>query len=156
MWDAIPTGTRGIMTGLFVIMEPGKYYTRSQILDTPNTFYVFGDNDERSGFGGQAKHARGCKNAIGVRTKKRPTRDIDAYYCDNEYDENIRKISEDIKKIREKLREGLDVVCPAGLGEGRAELPFRAPQTYEFLKNEIILLHIDFGDKGELPESEDI
>ena len=53
--------------------------------------FVFGDNDQRKGFGGLAKQVRGEPNSFGIRVKKEPKRDITSYYNDDEYEDNIKR-----------------------------------------------------------------
>ena len=75
----------------------GKW-TLQDARDNPDKYFVFGDNDQRRGNGGQAC-IRPAKNSIGIRTKKYPSIDKGAFYTDNEFQENVRKIDEDINKI---------------------------------------------------------
>lgn len=108
--------------------------TDQDLFENPRVLYVFGDNDERKGLGGQAYVMRGKLNAVGVRTKHAPTRGSDAYWTDDTFPENCRKIIEDFEPIIKHLDEGGVVVFPAaGLGTGLSELPTRAPHTFDFL-----------------------
>ena len=50
-------------------------------------YYVFGDNMERRGLGGQAGVMRGEPNAIGVPTKWSPSNRPDAYFTDEDWGE---------------------------------------------------------------------
>jgi len=47
-----------------------KHITRQMLRAEPGTLWVFGDNLQRKGLGGQAKEMRGEPNAIGIPTKK--------------------------------------------------------------------------------------
>jgi DNA polymerase elongation subunit (family B) len=125
-------------TGSYLEIKPKfekmDYITREIVRDNPKKIFVFGDNDERDGFGGQAGQMRGEKNSIGIPTKKKPTMDPDAFYCDSEFEENKKKINYAVTQILSKIRDGYSVVFPSdGLGTGLAELPKRAPKTYQFL-----------------------
>jgi hypothetical protein len=51
-----------------------EWITRKDLRENPDKRYVFGDNVERRGYGGQAKEMRGEPNAIGVVTKWAPRR----------------------------------------------------------------------------------
>lgn len=113
-------------------------YHRSDIVNNRWLTYVYGDNDTRTGFGGQAHACRGEPNTIGVRTKKRPDSKESSYYTDLEYEENIRKIGGDIDAIQLLLEQGNVVVFPTdGIGTGRACLRTKAPQTYIYLNNRL-------------------
>ena len=58
--------------------------TRALVRSKPGTIFVFGDNMEGRGYGGQAAAMRGEPNAIGVPTKWRPQRDERAYFRDED------------------------------------------------------------------------
>jgi len=106
------------------------HYTRSEIQSHPDWLYVFGDNFERKGLGGQAGQARGEPNACGIATKRRPSRDEDAYLIDGDYDEWKRATVDAYQKIEQQLTSGGIVVWPNGIGMGRAEMPARAGKIY--------------------------
>ena len=109
---------------------------RKNIEKNREILFVFGDNDERKGFGGMAKEFRGEINSIGIRTKKSPSSNLDAYYNDSEYEENCRKISEDVKSIIKKSKDYVGVWFTRNIGQGLADLPKKAPKTFEFLMKE--------------------
>ena len=114
--------------------EKMDYITRDIVRSNPKKIFVFGDNDEREGYGGQAGQMRGEKNSIGIPTKKSPNTTPESFYNDDEFEENKQKINYSVKQILEKIRDGYGVVFPTdGLGTGLAELPKRAPKTYNFL-----------------------
>ena len=100
--------------------------------------YTFGDNDTRSGYGGQARACRGEENTIGIRTKKAPNMLKNAFYTDKELAENIGKIDRDLDKVAALLKEGGLVVFPKnGFGTGSALLRSKAPETFLHLNNRI-------------------
>lgn len=110
-----------------------KYITRNDLKSNPTKIFVFGDNDERFGFGGQAKEMRGERNAVGIRVKKSPSMQPYAFYTDEEYDHNIKKIQEDLLTL-EYLANNKTIVFPEnGIGTGLAGLGQHAPKTYVFL-----------------------
>lgn len=118
-----------------------KFIKREDLRANPSVLYVFGDNDERTGFGGQAKEMRGEPNAVGVRTKFSPHNSPSAYYTDHSYENNIAKIDEDFKPIISHLRNHGVVVFPLdGLGTGLAKLPISAPRTYAYLNDKVVQL----------------
>ena len=112
-----------------------SFITRDMLQAKPNEFWLFGDNTQRSGFGGQAKEMRGEPNAIGIPTKKAPSMAEGSFFTDAEYEQNIQVINSAFAK----LPYGAVIHMPAdGLGTGRAQLKERAPRTYEYLQNKII------------------
>lgn len=124
-----------------------KFITRQDCRNNPNVIYVFGDNDQREGYGGQAKEMRGWVNTVGIRVKKSPSGIFGAYYTDKEYVENIMKIDEDIDKIVSYLEEGITVVIPSdGIGTGLAKLQQKAPKTFNYLINILYLLNV-YGEE---------
>ena len=111
-----------------------KKITRELIKKNPNILFVFGDNDARTGFGGMAKEARGESNAIGLRTKKYPSTEESSYYTDEEFEDNKKKIDEDIELIRKQFVNYICIFIPNGIGLGLAQLNIKAPQTYQYLQ----------------------
>ena len=113
-------------------VEYKNYITRNDVRGSNNIF-VFGDNDRRSGYGGQAKEMRGEPNAVGVRVKKSPSMDSNAFYTDDEYTENVRKINEDLLRLG-MMANGKKIIFPSnGIGTGMARLNITAPMTFKYL-----------------------
>ena len=67
--------------------------------------FVFGDNNDRKGLGGQAAVARKVKNAYGFVTKKKPTHTPKDYYKPNEYS---IKFESELKKLKKEVEEKED------------------------------------------------
>jgi hypothetical protein len=113
-----------------------EWYTEKQIRENRNVLFLFGDNKTRQGRGGQAKVCRDEPNCIGVITKALAEHGDERCYLSDEYlMMNILEIARDFGKVIHHLKKGGTVIFPAdGIGTGLAELPQRAPQTYEFLK----------------------
>lgn len=112
-----------------------KFITREDVKNNPEVLYVFGDNDRRAGFGGQAKAMRGEKNSIGIRTKKAPSNNTAAFYRDAEFEENIKKIDEDFAIL---FNSEKSVIIPEdGLGIGLAKLEEYAPKTLAHIEKRI-------------------
>lgn len=112
--------------------------TREYVKNNPDKIFVFGDNDDKDGFGGQAKEMRGEKNAIGIPTKKKPSMDVDSFYTDAEYETNKKKINLAVNAILKEIKEGKTIVFPSqGLGTGMAMLDKKAPKTFKFLQASI-------------------
>lgn len=112
-----------------------KFITRQDVRDNDDAIFIFGDNDQRVGYGGQAKAMRGEPNSVGIRVKKYPSMDEQAFYTDTELMNNILKIDSDINKLTELSHSGWkDIIVPSdGIGTGLAKLPTKAPKTFEYL-----------------------
>lgn len=64
-----------------------KLITRADLKANPNLLYIFGDNLERTGFGGQAKEMRGEPNAFGFATKRKAAHGTpDCYFMEGDPD----------------------------------------------------------------------
>ena len=89
---------------------------------------------------------RGESNAIGIRTTKAPYSNVGAYYIDFEFEENKRKICEDIERIKAYLEKGKIVVIPSdGIGTGLARLDKYAPQTLQYIIDKINSLVLKYN-----------
>ncbi len=129
-------------------------YSRQDLGTQPEKLFIFGDNNARIGFGGQAKEARGEPNAVGIRTKKAPTYADRDFLTDAEYAQNVTAIFEDFRPVFVALRHGTTVVWPAdGIGTGIARLPIRAPLTLRFITTLIESLKEVYGTT-ESPSTE--
>ena len=126
------------------IERPRTWIRRSDVRQNRDKIYVFGDNDQRKGLGGQARAMRGEKNAIGVRTKKAPNNNSGSFYTDAEFAENKKKIDEDFNKVLKAVRAGKTIVIPAdGLGTGRARL---GPKTLAYINEWINRITAEAGE----------
>jgi hypothetical protein len=105
-----------------------RYVTRSMLRARPADLFVFGDNLEEYGMGGQAAEMRGEPNAVGLPTKRRPTREPQAYCTDADLPRIQRAAAPKLAHLRTHLTAGGTVVWPqAGIGTGRADLATCAP-----------------------------
>lgn len=124
-----------------------KWYTVDQCRNYPEKYFVFGDNTQRVGSGGQAK-IRHEVNAVGVVTKWSPGISEDAYF-----DESIHSpftlislVSEDLARVERLLKDGSIVVWPAdNIGTGLAQLPKRAPNTMDFICRSLASICVLYG-----------
>ena len=106
------------------------HITRQMLRDEPAARFVFGDNAQRRGMGGQAKECRHEPNAIGVATKWKPSMDVSAFFSDDD-PEALKIVEADLYKVTLALDEERTVYVPrAGIGTGLAEMPKRAPRLY--------------------------
>ena len=122
-----------------VIYSP--HIPRAVVQANRDTLFVFGDNLQRVGLGGQASAMRGEPNSVGVATKKAPGMNPGDFYTDAELAQNIRQFHEDTHRIIEHLAQGGRVVVPAdGIGTGLSEMPKRAPMTYDYFHHMLFFL----------------
>lgn len=118
-------------------------YLRRQIQAAPATLYVFGDNFERKGLGGQAGEARGEPNAVGIPTKRAPSMRPEAFMTDADLPSLQAAAGPALDRLRSHLTAGGDVVMPAaGIGTGLAQMAARAPACWAWLCAELLSLGI--------------
>lgn len=107
---------------------------RSDLRANPDVLYIFGDNEARCGFGGQAAEMRGEPNAIGVATLSSPGK----FWNDRDTARQCSIIDADLKRARDAVAAGKIVVYPAdGIGTGLARLEACAPETFGYLQIQI-------------------
>lgn len=114
-----------------------KYITRQNLRDNRDWLFVFGDNIQRKGYGGQAKCMRGEINSVGIPTKWKPSMSEDAFFDDTYL--SIYKwtahTSKDIQRLKDHHSEGGIIIWPYdGIGTGLAQLESRSPRIYEEIK----------------------
>jgi len=107
-----------------------KWITREDLKTNPNTLYVFGDNTQRYGLGGQAKEMRGEPNAVGIPTKVSPM----VCFRDSQFFIFLVASRSEFLRLTQHLNSGGEVVWPAdGIGTGLADLQNQAPTIHAFL-----------------------
>ena len=110
--------------------ETVKRYSVKDLRNNPDKIYIFGDNTEGWGKGGQAI-VRDEPNAFGISTKDSPTQ----FMSDDNFEANKAKIDADIAAIK---ADGRPIVFPEdGIGTGRADLQNKAPRTWAYLQKEL-------------------
>lgn len=108
-----------------------NFITRKEIKENKDKIYVFGDNLQEIGFGGQAKEMRGEDNTIGIPTKKSSYE----FFSDKDYDQVTPIIQCRFAIIRDYLQVGRTIVIPkAGIGTGFADLFNKAPKIWQIIK----------------------
>lgn len=106
---------------------------RADLKANPSVLYVFGDNPERQGWGGQAGEMRGEPNAVGVATCS-----LTKPYSDADAEAQCALIDADMGPLFEALRADRIVVFPLdGIGTGIADLERQSPLTWAHLQNRI-------------------
>jgi hypothetical protein len=120
-----------------------KFIVREDLRRNRRALYVFGDNVIRRGMKGQASHMRGEPNAVGIATKYRPSMDPEDFFGD-EPEQIIaqnRILDDDMKRLFDHVKAGGIVVWPTkGIGTGLAQLPTRAPYTWDYLQQKLAAL----------------
>ena len=113
---------------MFIVQK--EWITEQQMLSAPEkTWFVFGDNQRRVGFGGQAKVMRGKPNAIGVATCKLPGRPL------SDSDPNdFQILGQDLSRVESRLFIGENVIFPGdGIGTGLSDMARACPKLFAFL-----------------------
>ena len=126
-----------------------KFIHRDDLRNNPNVLYVFGDNMQQTGFGGQAKHMRGEPNAVGIPTKWSPSMKPDAFFRTHD-DLQVPMVRTRFQflKLEEHLAEGGVIVIPAdGIGTGLARLEETAPTYLRFIEDKLAKLYKMAGRK---------
>jgi len=120
-------------------VERMKSITRRYVRANRDKLFLFGDNLERRGYGGQAAAMRGEPNAVGIPTKKKPSIGPVAFFTDAEFEQNKAAIDRAFATIAEAVTDSSRaIVIPSdGLGTGRAELQKRAPKTFAYLQKRL-------------------
>lgn len=120
-------------------VERMKFITRKYVKANRDKLFLFGDNLERRGYGGQAAAMRGEPNAIGIPTKKGPSYKTEAFFSDDEFDQNKAAIDTAFAEVKHAVTDSIRVIIvPSdGLGTGRAQLDRRAPRTFAYLQKRL-------------------
>ena len=107
-----------------------SYITRRDLQVNRKALYIFGDNLERRGRGGQAAEMRGEPNAIGLPTKRSPSQ----YLIDTDLPEIERENEEPLLLIHQHLfkKHGAVIWPLKGIGTGLAELYNHAPAIMQY------------------------
>ena len=105
------------------------WWERKDVVANKNCLFVYGDNDIQKGKGGQAM-IRDFPNTIGIPTKKLPRQIPGAYYIDDEFDENVEKITIAFEKVILKSKNYKIVYFPKdGFKTGLASMDKYCPRT---------------------------
>ena len=125
-----------------------KWITRWFVRLHRDHIFLFGDNLAGRGFGGQAAAMRGEHNTIGIPTKKLPSNSKEAFFTDEEFEQNKVAIDQAFERLsRMSSPAEQTVIVPAdGLGTGRAQLVSRAPLTFAYLEKR--LRDLSFQENG--------
>lgn len=118
------------------VIEYRKRITRQMLRDEPEKLFVFGDNLDRRGLGGQARAMRGEQNAVIIPTKRSPSMAEGSFFTDADLREAMWAICPALITLAYHLRGGGTVVWPAdGIGTGLADLERRAPKIWTHIED---------------------
>ena len=114
------------------MIEYREHITRDMLRAEPDALFVFGDNMDRRGMGGQAAEMRGEPNAVGIPTKWSPTMRPDAFLTDADMLRWLRETAPEF--VRLFTHQGKIVWPRAGIGTGMARLQECAPAIHRVLE----------------------
>lgn len=113
-----------------------KKYNRSYIKSHPDWLFIFGDNLDRAGFGGQAKEARGEPNTLGIATKKAPSNHPSAFLSDKDHDLWLSIEKPRLLNLIDLAKGGKVIIWPLdGIGTGLAKLKYKAPLIWNDIES---------------------
>jgi len=115
------------------MIEYRNHITRAMLRAEPEKLFVFGDNIQREGYGGQAKEMRGEPNAVGIPTKIYPSMAEKAFFTDSNYDMFLLHTAKDY--LRLVGFAGVIVWPKGGIGTGLAQLEKRAPIIWDDIES---------------------
>lgn len=113
------------------------YYDYDLVTSNPNRLFVFGDNCQHKGKGGQAV-IRNLPNTFGIATKRKPSMDFDAFFAD-ELDDFLA-IDKDMNMLYQIYQAKVfsHIVFPInGLGTGLSNMPKYSPVAFKCLLNRL-------------------
>ena len=123
-----------------------KWITRADLQANPDQYYVFGDNLQRKGLGGQAKAMRNEPNSIGIVTKLAPNNYPISFLSDNIDDTVLKVIEDDLNLVEAFLKEDHTIVWPEdGIGTGLSKLPTKAPKIWDAMELIRFSFEKDYG-----------
>lgn len=115
-----------------------KIIKREDLKNNPAAIYVFGDNEEGKGYGGQAAEMRDEDNAFGIPTKRKPMMTPDSFWSDNDF-KRVKPIIDDLFSILYAYLDSNNVVVfPSdGIGTGMARLETKAPKIFNYINKSV-------------------
>ncbi len=119
---------------MFILRQ--KMIYRQDLKANPNVLYIFGDNLQREGLGGQAAEMRGEPNAFGIATKRTPGYLPQDFFYDNQSEVKVW-LDMEFNALTQELLTGKweAVVIPLdGIGTGLSRMPEFAPKALEYIE----------------------
>ena len=108
------------------------HITREIVQSNPEKLFVFGDNFERRGRGGQAMEIRGEPNSFGIPTKYRPGNKERDFFSDKQ--EEFDNVAFELARLLSEFKSGRVIVIPVnGIGSGLSQLKSRSPHIHKLI-----------------------
>lgn len=122
-----------------IVLRQHRIY-RKDILANPHVLYIFGDNLDREGYGGQAAEMRGESNSFGIATKRSISHNYpDDYFFDTEEDV-IGILRKEFFRLELHLNynEYKAIIIPLdGIGTGLSKMSEYAPKALAFINQKL-------------------
>lgn len=118
-----------------IVLRQHRIY-RIDIQANRQALYIFGDNLNRQGFGGQAKEMRGEPNSFGIATKRSISHNYPDDYFFDEQDDVIPILTKEFEflKLAITTKQPAAIIIPAdGIGTGLSKMPEYAPKALEYI-----------------------
>jgi hypothetical protein len=113
-----------------------KRISRADLRANPEQIYVFGDNVQRKGLGGQAYEMRGEPNSFGIPTKWFPKMTPEAFFWDSQRDKIEPILDPLYLHLIRILKEGRTIVWPEDdIGTGMSRMNVYAPKIWAELRD---------------------
>ena len=113
-------------------VERWNRITREAVRAHRDWLFVFGDNIERRGHGGQAAAMRGEPNSLGIATKRAPGMNEDDFFSDQS--DEFAIVANDLAKLFAEFKTGRTIIIPMnGIGSGFAQLKTRSPLIHDMI-----------------------
>lgn len=136
------------------LFKTNAFYTPKLLKQHSSKDFIFGDNLQRVGKGGQAV-IRDLPNAIGVATKVSPDNSRDAFFRESLLERHIVPVMHDLAAVA-MVAKHRDVVVPVtedgqiSLGLGLARLDVTSPTTYKLIASYLNAIAEEKGGWREL------
>lgn len=128
-----------------LVIKQHRIY-RKDLKANPEVLYIFGDNLDRQGLGGQAGEMRGEPNAFGIATKRSPGSNYPNDYFLDEQSDVIPLLEKEFLDLLIHLGEANSpdykaIVVPSdGIGTGLSQMPEYAPKALGFINLQLTKL----------------
>ncbi len=124
-----------------LIIRQHRIY-RKDIQANPNILYIFGDNLDREGMGGQAGEMRGEPNSFGIATKRGIGHGYPQDYFFDDQEDVVGIIDKEFERLSNLIILGNHgyqaIVTPMdGIGTGLSRLPETAPKLLAYIDRKL-------------------
>ena len=117
-----------------------EMYTKELLRAHPDKLFIFGDNMENRGKGGQAV-IRDEPNAYGIATKHSPHTGSSAYFSNDDlFNQKVMyRLNRQLELLDEKALSTVLVFPTGGLGTGLSAMPEYCPKLFAWLGYQLAL-----------------